>query len=647
MLSSLDSCMKTTSSLFAASSLLSLLGATAVQAEEIALSFDLPQNEPDQTNSEPAMTVLEEAVSSSGVSPLPIPAGAANPPMRSHSPGQLPGGVYHRAVATSLKAGHTAATLLPPAPPIYGPAPVRVARHKQDTEPTFTSTAPKKAKDTPSQSTRDVVALDFEFAVPELLQVAKSKSETVAPAQLPNAPLDSLFEGGSDSLVARAVGSAEGTRTPTGAITPAYYGHRDPGNGVWNMGTFSYQHGAKNATEADQKQLQRLKSQSQVLKRRASKHGLNLNLEETLNGIDLANQSPLASIGRVGYIERLVEARNMGYSGFDAIVVARTRSYINPDTQRWNAPGLGNTLESITQDQRRRANAVSKALESYTKEHPHLSWDQWALLPFESSTVAVEPAPSKDEASEEKENILFSLWTDGQEIQQDQIADTAAAPPAGHEESDTDLDLASSQSSPSQKVEGMARLLQVLRSDTGKPEAAPDEQNSDLSRRPNTSLEETEETPTWVATREKYQTAATVSVDSQLPGQPATPDNLPGADPISPSALQPAPSEESLPAMSVNNPAGAVPYTTVLSPLQEDMKPIAFPGLVDNDPAAAVAESGQSPSQSQPLPEGLLSQIKTQGSSVKEDPAAGLASVGHHLTEKIFEIDLPNSLKEK
>ena len=70
-------------------------------------------------------------------------------------------------------------------------------------------------------------------------------------------PLDAVFEGGTDSLVARAVGSAEGTRTPTGAFNPAYNGHTDPGNGVWNMGTFSYQHGAKTPAEADQKQLQR------------------------------------------------------------------------------------------------------------------------------------------------------------------------------------------------------------------------------------------------------------------------------------------------------------------------------------------------------------------------------------------------------
>jgi hypothetical protein len=50
------------------------------------------------------------------------------------------------------------------------------------------------------------------------------------------------------------------------------------------MGHFSYQHGAKTPKKADQKQLARLQNQGDVLRQRALKHGLNLTLEETLNG---------------------------------------------------------------------------------------------------------------------------------------------------------------------------------------------------------------------------------------------------------------------------------------------------------------------------------------------------------------------------
>lgn len=180
----------------------------------------------------------------------------------------------------------------------------------------------------------------------------------------PYQDLDSLFNGGSESLVARSVGSAEGTRRPDGGYNPAYYGHTDPGNGVWNMGSFSYQHGANSPDEADRKQLARLKNQAIELRQKAAGYQIQLDLEEELNGIDLANQAPLAALGREGYIDRLVQAYQMGLLGPEAILWARVRSFINPDTGQWNAPGLGNTLDGITHDQNRRQTEIKKAIEA-------------------------------------------------------------------------------------------------------------------------------------------------------------------------------------------------------------------------------------------------------------------------------------------
>jgi hypothetical protein len=176
--------------------------------------------------------------------------------------------------------------------------------------------------------------------------------------------IQAMFEGGTDSLVARAVGSAEGTRTPEGYKNPAYFGHVDPGNGVWNLGTFSYQHGASTPEEADAKQLQRLQQQTAILKQKATAKGLELSPEELLNGIDLANQAPLAALDRGGYIDWLQEAHRLGMAGSDAIVWARTRSFLDPDTRRWNAPGLGNNIYSISHDQERRANAIARAIDA-------------------------------------------------------------------------------------------------------------------------------------------------------------------------------------------------------------------------------------------------------------------------------------------
>jgi hypothetical protein len=184
-----------------------------------------------------------------------------------------------------------------------------------------------------------------------------------APTPLAAASLDSLFAGDSNSLVAKAVGAAEGTRTPDGNRNPAYYGHVDPGNGVWNLGSFSYQHAAASPEEADAKQLDRLRQQASLILEQASQQGLDLTLEEKLNGIDLANQAPKAALDRAGYVDWLVQAKQEGRQGEDAVLSARVRSFLNPETKRWDAPGLGNSEKRITADQARRMDAIARAID--------------------------------------------------------------------------------------------------------------------------------------------------------------------------------------------------------------------------------------------------------------------------------------------
>jgi hypothetical protein len=180
----------------------------------------------------------------------------------------------------------------------------------------------------------------------------------------PEFTLKDLFAGDSDSMVAVTVGNAEGTRQPNGQPNKAFYGHTDPGNGVWNLGTFSFQHGAESPEAADVKQLNRLKRQAQVMQEKAADHGLKLTLEETLNGIDLANQAPQAVIDVQGYTDWLAKAHAQGLNGADAILWARVHSFIDPATQQWNAPGLGNTRERITHDQQRRMDAIASVLDA-------------------------------------------------------------------------------------------------------------------------------------------------------------------------------------------------------------------------------------------------------------------------------------------
>lgn len=167
------------------------------------------------------------------------------------------------------------------------------------------------------------------------------------------------------SLVTKAVGAAEGTRRPDGGKNKAYFGHVDPGNAVWNVGTFSYQHcGTCSPAEADRRQLARLKRQFAKIQAQAQGgYGMQLTLEEQLNAIDLANQAPLAALSKGGFIDRLSQAKQQGLAGSDAILQARVYSYKNPITNRWEAPGLGNTKPRIIRDQARRQEAIARAIQ--------------------------------------------------------------------------------------------------------------------------------------------------------------------------------------------------------------------------------------------------------------------------------------------
>jgi hypothetical protein len=165
-----------------------------------------------------------------------------------------------------------------------------------------------------------------------------------------------LFSGGANSIVARTVGHAEGTRTATGARTQAYYGHVDPGNAVWNIGSFSYQHGAASPEDADRKQLARLKKQFAIISQQAKSKGLVLTDLEKLNAIDLANQAPLAALDIGGFVDRLSECNR-------DLRCARSRSFINPRSGRLEAPGLGGNMPQVERDQQRRMDAINSALE--------------------------------------------------------------------------------------------------------------------------------------------------------------------------------------------------------------------------------------------------------------------------------------------
>ena len=320
-----------------------------------------------QATSPPALSFeLEAAPSAAADSTHTALAEISPPPTPDRPADKAPLSIPPSATDAPIGTGHELAELPPPpsqiatAPPPITTAPVAPVAPPEPEPAHMATLAPA-----------DAGGLSFQLRdVPrQLVNLLTGGADSEAQphpipdtAALPDA-LVPLFVGGAQSLVAIAVGSAEGTRTPAGDITPAYYGHVDPGNGVWNLGSFSYQHGAKSPEEADQRQLARLQQQATRLWHDADHRGLQLSLEEWVNAIDLANQAPEAALDSGGYLDRLQEARRLNLAGAEAIAWARTRSYIDPDTQQWNAPGLGNTLASVTADQERRVRAIARALD--------------------------------------------------------------------------------------------------------------------------------------------------------------------------------------------------------------------------------------------------------------------------------------------
>jgi hypothetical protein len=287
--------------------------------------------------------------------------------------------------ATTSDASSSATDSTPSSPPAAAEA-VAPAADAAPVVPSVAATESAPAAEaapppTPTPTQSSIVS--FALPAPFIPAPPPPSNPPPAPAAAPVAPAaptapataaaqTNLFAGGSDSLVARTVGHAEGTRTPDGSKTRAYQGHVDPGNGVWNLGSFSFQHcreyNCSTPEQADEHQLKRLQGQAEKLIQKTTALGIEMSLLEELNGIDLANQAPLAALGSPGYSDWLKQARNKGLTGSEAVLWARVQSYWDPARNGWNAPGLGNSEDRISYDQNRRLSAIVRALDVYQQQ---------------------------------------------------------------------------------------------------------------------------------------------------------------------------------------------------------------------------------------------------------------------------------------
>lgn len=151
-----------------------------------------------------------------------------------------------------------------------------------------------------------------------------------------------------------AIGINEGTRTPDGGYTQAYFGHRDPGNGKLNVGTVSGQQGGS-PQSSDRRWMGMLTNTAVKVTPLLQRMGIQQNSvgfnRLLFNALDLAVQAPAALPDFLRRLPRIIQA---GVT-IEAIAKARADSFFNPATGRLEAGGFGNNYARLLADQRSRA----------------------------------------------------------------------------------------------------------------------------------------------------------------------------------------------------------------------------------------------------------------------------------------------------
>lgn len=172
-------------------------------------------------------------------------------------------------------------------------------------------------------------------------------------ASAPAAPVPLAIRSDRHPIMV-AIGINEGTRTPDGGYTKAYFGHRDPGNGKLNVGTFSGQQGGS-PQSSDRRWMGILTNTAVKVTPLLQRMGVPQNSvgfnRLLFNALDLAVQAPAALPDFLKRLPRIIQA---GVT-IEAIAKARADSFFNPATGRLEAGGFGNNYARLLADQRSRA----------------------------------------------------------------------------------------------------------------------------------------------------------------------------------------------------------------------------------------------------------------------------------------------------
>jgi len=196
----------------------------------------------------------------------------------------------------------------------------------------------------PEQEAVSAIAPVSSLSLPPAVAEPQAESQTVESAD--------IFEGGIESVAARAIGHAEGNLTANGTRTSNYAGHTDPGNKRQNLGMFSWQvGGCKTPEDCDQLGLKRLLYFEAQLSTIPGGTAVLANDEALLSYLDLSIQAPLAAAD----FPKLYEQHG-------DILTARYESFRDPATGQLDTTLNGKGIATLEDDQRRRMDAIARVL---------------------------------------------------------------------------------------------------------------------------------------------------------------------------------------------------------------------------------------------------------------------------------------------
>jgi hypothetical protein len=176
-------------------------------------------------------------------------------------------------------------------------------------------------------------------------------------------PFTDFWFGNPDAPGAIAIGMAEGTRTIDGVRTSAWYGHSDPGNANYNVGTFSSQNKTLDPDLADVEELQRIREELSIFIQAQP----NLSPLEYLSAADLSIQAQ-GAFPAFGKQLRMINSYSL--KPVSRIVEARVRSFYNPVNGHLEAAGFENDPKALRRDQLRRTRELERKLHDVKRNMP-------------------------------------------------------------------------------------------------------------------------------------------------------------------------------------------------------------------------------------------------------------------------------------